>query len=125
MFSRRSDEEFIANLRRQSTQRQKMGVGIALVGVIIVIVVTYFTIQVHNKALALTDTLSKPDPNEDQTISRAANALAYSTGLTAGFALASGGLGGITLFVHGAYLLWGYRKESLLLQYHEKINEDR
>ncbi len=124
MFGQKSDEEFIEHLKRQSARRRKLGVGVVLSGVAIAVVSAYFTIQIQGDVMALADTLLNLGSNQDRALLHAANLVAYSTGVRIGIALASGAFIGGASLSYGAYLLWGYRKERLLLHYHEKAKNN-
>ena len=67
------------------------------------------------------DIVSKLDPTKASALSEATDNLAFALGFKLGGTIVGMSLGGVTACIHGLYLLFGSRKERLLLQYHDKI----
>ena len=113
-----SDEKFIERTRRQFLTRRRWGIVLLVFGALLIGGALWVASYFEAKIL---DAVSKLDPTKDSALSEAAENLAFALGFKLGATVIGMAFGGVTACVHGLYLLFGARRERLLLQYHDEI----
>ena len=116
MFSQ-TDDTYVEGIRRQFLNRRRWGVVLLIFGALFIggtlWAISYFEAKVL-------DILSKLDPTKASALSEVTDNLAFVLGFKLGATIVGMGLGGVTVCIHGLYLLFGARKERLLLRYYDE-----
>jgi hypothetical protein len=120
MFKRKTDDEFIASLERQSKYIRLVGALFLIIGFITAGFAIAKTFEIQDQIIRIADALAAVDVKDEKSVVHAANETSYALGLKFGFALASSVALGSVLCAFGFHFLLGWRKERLLIQLNKR-----
>jgi hypothetical protein len=113
-----SDDKFVERVRGQFLARRRWGIVLLVLGALFIGGALWAASFFEAKVL---DIVSRLDSTKASALSEATDNLAFALGLKIGATITALSLGGVTACVHGLYLLFGARKERLLLRYYDEI----
>lgn len=118
------DDDFLARVKHQYERRKKLGalyVGTAVVFAMTCVWFYFHADEQMNRVLAAFGVAQ----NEDDPIQQGLDLVAFQLGLLAGGTLTGLGIGAASLLGLGIDLIWGQRKERLLLELANKVAGQR
>jgi len=121
MFKKVSDKEYLAKIKKQYLSRDKTGRYLTVFALLMIAGCVYGYQILWDQILEIANGLTSITTIEDKDIVESANntalALGVSIGVSFGFALS----GAVSILIHGLNLLYGSRKERILIKLSEEL----
>src|SRR5687767_1840975 len=115
MFSSVSDEEFLARIKRTYESRRRIGILVLLLGIALLVGTAWGYVYTTDAAKNLMAALTNA-PTDATTAELIVDMSTFFLGFKLGGSLTGMAVGAGHLLGYGIYLLWGQRKERMLLE---------
>ena len=126
MFSQLNDNEFLAKVERQFLSRKKTGTALLILSLVMIGVAIYIAYDFGDRVVRLADSISRlADNSSDEALrqktKKTSAELSLILGEKLGFLLCGLIAAGMHSLMQALYLLFGSRKERLLIEYSRRL----
>ncbi len=118
------DDEFLARVKHQYERRKKLGALYVCTAAVFAIACAWFYIYADEQMNGVLAAFGVAQ-SEDDPIQQGLDLVAFQLGLITGGTLTGLAIGAASLLGYGIDLLWGQRKERLLLELANKVAGQR
>ena len=118
------DDEFLAQVKRQYDRRKKLGALYIGAAMLLVFGGIWLYIYAEEQMRALLDLFGLAQA-DDEPVKQAVDLVAFEAGLKVGGTLTGLAIGAGTMIGYGIDLIWGQRKERMLLELSQKMTKQR
>jgi len=130
MFSQLNDDDFVAQIEKKFLSRKKEGCVLLILSLTMIGAAGYFAYTFGDKILSIADNISSigasfSDEALREEAKKTSAEFSLIQGTTLGFLLSTMVTGGIHALSHALYLIFGSRKERLLIEYSKRLQNIR